>query len=518
MTEVSGTIALHSHTPVLRCSYLFCLTGKKVIAVRNCPLSCRNKFLTSAKQILMKITFHGAAQTVTGSKHLITFQNGSKVLLDCGMFQGMGIETDGMNRNLGFNPATVNAVILSHAHIDHSGLIPKLGKEGFNGKIFCTHGTEALAALLLEDSAQIQESDTKYHNKGSRAQGAALARPLYTIEDARFCLNAFEGKEYGEWFNVLEGVDAMFTDAGHIVGSACVHLRATENGKAKQITFSGDVGRYRDVLLRSPETFPQADVVILESTYGNSLHENIESSVDALLSWIQRTCIQKKGKLIIPAFSLGRTQELLYAFNVLELEGRLPKLDYFLDSPLSMEITEAIRNYTGYFNKRIQKVMQSDSDPFSFNGLHHIKSVEESKQLNYRNEPCVIISASGMAEAGRVKHHISNTVESSRNSILFTGYCEPQSLGGRLLAGAREINIFGVTHEVHAEIGAIKSMSAHGDYEDLSQWLACQDPAGVKKLFLVHGEKQVQSEFRERLIRKGFLDVQIPELHQMFGI
>jgi len=466
----------------------------------------------------MKIAFHGAARTVTGSKHLITLKNGKKVLLDCGMFQGMGKDTDALNRDFGFNPEEVTAMLLSHAHIDHSGLIPRLVKQGFTGTIFCTDATKQLTALLLEDSAEIQENDTKYHNKGSRAQGTPLMQPLYTLEDAKNCMSQFKEQNYHQWFPVIEGVEAMFTDAGHIIGSACVHVRITEDDKTRQISFSGDVGRYRDVILKSPETFPQADFIIMESTYGNSLHEDVTTSVDFLLSWIEKTCLQKKGKLIVPAFSLGRTQEILYALNQLELENRLPKLDYFLDSPLSMSITEVVKSYPAYFNKTIQRVMQSDSDPFMFTGLHYIKSVEESKMLNYRNEPCVIISASGMAEAGRVKHHISNTIENSRNSILMTGYCEPHSLGGRLLAGAKEVGIFGVQHEVHAEIGAIKSMSAHGDYEDLCQWLACQDPAQVQKLFLVHGEYDVQVPFKARLIKKGFDDVEIPERHYEVGL
>jgi metallo-beta-lactamase family protein len=466
----------------------------------------------------MKIAFHGAAQTVTGSKHLITFENGRNVLLDCGMFQGMGKETDSLNRSFGFDPAGIDALILSHAHIDHSGLVPKLVKDGFSGKIFCTDATKALAALLLEDSAQIQENDAKYHNKGSKAQGRPLAHPLYTIEDAKACLSRFSEQQYGTWFEVAEGVEALFTDAGHIIGSACVHVRAKENGKQRQITFSGDVGRYRDVILKSPEPFPQADAIIMESTYGDSLHEDVVTSVDTLLSWIERTCLQKKGKLVLPAFSLGRTQEILYALNQLELEGRLPKLDYFLDSPLSMEITEVVKDFTPYFNKRIQKVLQTDADPFAFDGLRYIKSVEESKLLNYRNEPCVILSSSGMAEAGRVKHHISNTIENSRNAVLLTGYSEPRSLGGRLQRGAKEVTIFGVTHEVHAEVGAIKSMSAHGDYEDLSQWLACQDPAAVEKLFLVHGEYKAQQGLQQRLLRKGFPDVQVPAQHQSFSL
>lgn len=466
----------------------------------------------------MKIAFHGAAQTVTGSKHVISLQNGKKALLDCGLFQGMGKEMDSLNRTFGFDPADIDVVLLSHAHIDHSGLIPKLVKEGFAGKIWCTHATKDLATLLLEDSARIQESDVKYHNKGSRAQGAPLARPLYTVDDATACLDRFAPQNYGTWFEVMEGVEALFTDAGHIVGSACVHVRVTEHGKTKQLTFSGDVGRYRDVILKSPQPFPQSDIIIMESTYGDSRHEDLVTSVDMLLSWIEKICLKRRGKLILPAFSLGRTQELLYALNQLELEGRLPELDYFLDSPLSMEITEAVKQHTPLFNKRIQKVMQEDQDPFHFSGLRYIRSVEESKLLNYRNQPCVIISSSGMAEAGRVKHHISNTIENSRNGILMTGYCEPASLGGRLLAGAKEVTIFGVEHEVHAEVGAIKSMSAHGDYEDLSQWLACQNPAGVEKLFLVHGEYEVQRGLKQRLLRKGFPDVQIPEQHQSFGV
>jgi metallo-beta-lactamase family protein len=434
------------------------------------------------------------------------------------MFQGMGKDTDSLNRDLGFEAAEVSVMILSHAHIDHSGLIPKLVKEGFGGKIYCTDATRQLAALLLEDSAEIQESEAKYHNKGSKAQGKPLVQPLYTLEDAKSSFGQFESRNYGEWFPVTEGVEAMFTDAGHIIGSACVHLRITENGSTRQLTFSGDVGRYRDVILKSPQSFAQSDFIIMESTYGNSLHESVTTSVDMLLSWIQRTCIEKKGKLIVPAFSLGRTQEILYALNELELQGRLPRLDYFLDSPLSMAVTDLVKQYPNYFNKAIQKVMQEDSDPFMFTGLHYIKTVDESKMLNYRNEPCVIISASGMAEAGRVKHHISNTIENSRNAILMTGYCEPNSLGGRLLSGVKEVGIFGVQHEVNAEIGAIKSMSAHGDYEDLSQWLGCQHPNAVKKLFLVHGEYQVQLAFKEKLVKKGFLDVEIPEQHFEIGL
>ena len=466
----------------------------------------------------MKIAFHGAARTVTGSKHLLALKNGKKILLDCGMFQGMGDQTDILNRDFGFDPSQVDVMILSHAHIDHCGLIPKLVKDGFSGKIFCTPATKELAKILLEDSGEIQESDSKYSNKKRSAEGRSLLQPLYTIEDAKNSVESFVEVKYETWQQVVDGVEVIFTDAGHIIGSACVHLKIKENGVERQLTFSGDVGRYRDVILKSPAVFPQADFILLESTYGNSLHEDVITTPDHLLEWINKTCLQKKGKLIMPAFSVGRTQEILFALNQLEIENRLPKLEYFLDSPLSLEATELVKRYPEYFNRYIQKILQSDADPFSFEGLKYIKTVEQSKLLNFRNEPCVIISASGMADAGRVKHHISNNIENSRNTILMTGYCEPRSLGGRLIAGAKEVSIFGVQHEVHAEIGAIRSMSAHGDYEDLSQWLACQDSRRIKKLFLVHGEYEVQQAFRDRLLNKGFMDIEIPERHYEIGL
>ena len=466
----------------------------------------------------MKIAFHGAARCVTGSKHIITLKSGKKLLLDCGMFQGMGKDTNALNRNFGFDPMTIDAMIRSHAHIDHSGLIPKLTKEGYKGKIFCTPATKDLTSVLLEDSAEIQEDDIKYENKRRAAAGQPYLMPLYTIEDAKKAQEHFVTVEYNNWFDVMEDVQAMFTDAGHIIGSTCVHVRIKEDGVEKKLTFSGDVGRYRDVILKSPQDFPQADFILLESTYGNSLHDEHTTTPDQLLQWIEKACLLKKGKLIMPAFSVGRTQEILFALNQLEIENRLPDLDYFVDSPLSIEATELVKKYPAYFNKRIQHILQSDSDPFNFKGLKYIKKVEESKLLNFRNEPCVIISASGMADAGRVKHHISNNIENSRNTVLLTGYCEPRSLGGRLMAGAKLVSIFGVEHEVNAEVASIRSMSAHGDYEDLCQWLACQDPKQVKKLFLVHGEYDVQQDFKARLVRKGYDDVEIPELHYEIGL
>ncbi len=466
----------------------------------------------------MKIAFHGAARTVTGSKHLITLKNGKKLLLDCGMFQGMGDQTFPLNSSFGFDAAGVDYMILSHAHIDHCGLLPKLVKEGYKGKIFATPATKDLAAVLMEDSAGIQESDVKFANKRRAAEGLPYLLPLYTTEDAVKAAQQFEVVDYNTWHTVGDGIEFCYTDAGHIIGSAVVNLKITENGKVTRITFSGDVGRYRDIILRSPDVFPQADYIILESTYGNSLHDEFNPTPDVLLHWIKHTCLEKKGKLIIPAFSVGRTQEILFTLNQLELENRLPDLEYIVDSPLSATATEIVKHYGQYFNSRVQKIFKSDNDPFLFKGLRFTKTVDDSKMLNYKKEPCVIISASGMAEAGRVKHHISNNIENSRNSILLTGYCEPNSLGGRLKLHPKEVGIFGQVHEVNAEIGEMRSMSAHGDYDDLCQFIACQDPKQVRTLFLVHGEYNVQQDFRNRLLRKGFAHVEIPEQHYEIGL
>src|SRR6201985_2875912 len=324
----------------------------------------------------MKIAFHGAARVVTGSKHLLTLDNGKKYLLDCGMFQGMGAQTDVLNRNWGFTPAEVTYLILSHAHIDHSGLIPKVAAHGFNGKIFCTPATKELTGILLEDSAGIQEDDIKYTNKKRAAEGLPHLKPLYTEEDARRAMDHFITVEYDSWHPIDEEVQVLYTDAGHIIGSAAVHLKIKEGGKETHLTFSGDVGRYSDVILRSPEVFPQADYILIESTYGNSLHDPADTTPDMLLQWIKKTCLDKKGKLIIPAFSVGRTQEILFALNQLEEERRLPDLDYFVDSPLSVSATEIVKSYPQYFNKTLRKVLETDKDPFAFQGLKYIKSVE----------------------------------------------------------------------------------------------------------------------------------------------
>ncbi|MES2478977.1 MAG: MBL fold metallo-hydrolase [Bacteroidota bacterium] len=466
----------------------------------------------------MKISFHGAARTVTGSKHIIHLKNGKKVLLDCGLFQGMGKETIHLNKVFGFQPSELSYVVISHAHIDHIGLLPRLVAEGYKGPIYLTDATEDLAKIMLIDSAKIQESDVMHINKQRAREGRELIEPLYTLEDANNVFQYFKAVPYNLPTQIDKDIELLYTDSGHILGSACVNLTIKEEGKTKRITFSGDLGRYRDVILRSPQPFPQADIILLESTYGDSLHEDTKPMIDDLLRFITHTCIEKKGKLIIPAFSVGRTQELLYALNRLEMEHRLPKLPYYVDSPLSIKATNIIKDHPECFNTAVQKMLKRDEDVFDFKGLQFIESAEESMALNENKAPCVIISASGMAEAGRVKHHILHNVENTRSTILIVGYCEPQSLGARLAAGNSEVSIFGKRFPVKAEVGVIKSMSAHGDYEDMSQWLSCQNINEVEKIFLVHGEYDVQQNFKSRLIRKGFRDVEIPYQHQEIGI
>ncbi len=465
----------------------------------------------------MKIAFHGAARTVTGSKHLITLNNGTQILLDCGLFQGMGQITDKLNGYFGFNPAKINYMVLSHAHIDHCGLLPRLVAEGFNGAIYCTPATMDLARILMLDSAKIQMQDAEFANKHIRP-GEEMEKALYTDEDVIKAVGLMKIVEYGEDFEIAPGINLKLTDAGHILGSAAVHLKITEDGKTTHLTFSGDVGRYGDLLLKSPQTFEQADYILMESTYGDSLHKDIDPIEEMLLEIINHTCNVKKGKVIIPAFSVGRTQELLYALNGLELKNKLPDIPYYVDSPLSAQATEVLKNHTEVYNKTVKEVLKVDNDVFDFKGLRFVESIEESKALNADPRPCVIISASGMAEGGRVKHHIRNTIGNEKNTILMVGYCEPSSLGGRLIAGQKVVDIFREDYEVRAEVRSIKSMSAHGDYEDLLHFLSCQDPDKVKQLFLVHGEYEVQQHFALKLRDKGFKHVNIPEYHQEFEL
>lgn len=467
----------------------------------------------------MEISFHGAAQTVTGSKHIITLKNGKKLLLDCGLFQGHGKETDSLNRYWGFHPDEIDYMVLSHAHIDHTGLIPKLISDGYKGEIHCTPATFDISSILLQDSAHIQESDIRFINKKRKERGEAPFFPLYTQDEALKSLKHFESHHYNKSFKLGDDIEVTFTDAGHILGSAVVNLTIKENGQIKKICFTGDLGRYNNRILLSPQPAPQADIVICESTYGNKIHDDTQYSTEELYEVIQKTIVQKRGKIIIPAFSVGRTQEVLFVLNELYNQGRLPEMEVFVDSPLSTKATDITRTYTELFNKKVQQILRDDKDPFGFPHLTFITDKDESQKLNDRTDPCMIISASGMAEAGRVKHHIAHNIRDEKNTILFIGYAEPNSLGGRLQARNHQyVSIFGDDYPVNAEIVVLHSFSAHGDYEDLCEFLACQNPSQVQKFFVVHGEPDVQNEFSERMKKKGYQETFVPKMHESFQV
>jgi metallo-beta-lactamase family protein len=458
----------------------------------------------------MNLSFHGAARTVTGSKHLLSLKNGTNILLDCGMFQGLGADTDSLNGEFGFDAASIDFVLLSHAHIDHSGLLPKLVKEGFKGKIYCTRATAELTEILLHDSAEIQTYETEYINKKRADHNLGPYEPLYSHEDVVNAVKQFEIVEYEKAFRPATDVTVTYINNGHLIGSAAISISVTEDGKETSILFSGDVGRTRSTLLQSPSATPQADCIIIESTYGDKHHDLSFNHIENMFEWIKRTCLKKQGKLIIPAFSVGRTQEILYILNQLELENKLPELNVYVDSPLSLKATEAIKKYPQLFNDRLQEILKIDDDPFLFKGLKYVEQSEDSRRLKESTDPCIIISASGTADAGRVRHHISQCLGDHKNTILMSGYCSKHSLGGQLLDGAKEVELFNETIPVAAEIDALSGLSAHADSDDLLQFLSCQDPEKVKGVFLVHGEYDTQQSFKWRLEIKGFKNIIIP--------
>jgi metallo-beta-lactamase family protein len=467
----------------------------------------------------MKIKFIGAAREVTGSKHLITTVEGKKILLDCGMFQGKGMETDALNRNLMFDPATIDYLILSHAHVDHSGLIPFIYKLGFRGSVVCTNATRDLCSIMLSDSGHIQELDNKWFNKKREKQGLAPVEPIYGVNDAEKCMELFIGVAFDRRFQINDKINVKFTHTGHMLGGGVVNLEIIENEKKIHVAYTGDIGRQHNRILHPPTAFPQCDYLITESTYGDRLHPADKDSEDDLLKIVTETCVTKKGKLIIPSFSIGRTQEIVFVLNNLYNKGLLPKIEVFVDSPLSVHATEIFRMHNECMNDDVKEVLKYDADPFGFNSLRMIKSVDESKALNDYHEPCIIISASGMAEAGRVKHHIANNVSNWRNTILMVGYCTPSSLGARIQEpGLKFISIFGEMHELNASIAKIEAFSGHGDYEEMKTFLSCQDLKQVKKTFIVHGDYDVQQKYMEELKKSGFHDLEIPAAGEEFEL
>lgn len=462
----------------------------------------------------MRIQFFGAARTVTGSKHLITTEKGIKILLDCGLFQG--IQTDEFNQNFGFKPAEVDYLILSHAHIDHSGLIPRLVRQGFQGPIYCTSATADLCKIMLLDSAHIQVKDLERINKRRLKQGRPLLDELYNAEDAEKALTMFRTVRYGQTFHLGENneIAVHLTDAAHLLGSAAVHLSIPDKGSFKHITFTGDIGRPDDNILRKPDTFPQADIIICESTYGDRLHEQ-ESDLHAhLLRVVSETCVKNGGKLIIPAFAIDRTQELIYALDQLSSAGKLPRIPVYIDSPLAIRATTIMKEHDECFNPEILEYIEKDGDAFAFPNLHYVSAVEQSMALNDKTEPCIIISASGMAEAGRIKHHIKNNIGDPKCTILLVGYAGPNTLAGALKRGDRQVNIFGEMFDVKCGVEVMDSFSGHGDYQEMLAFLSCQNPASVKKVFLVHGEYETQVAFKLKLQNAGYKHVLIPALYE----
>lgn len=465
----------------------------------------------------MKIQFFGAARRVTGSKHLITTHKGTKILLDCGMFQG--INTQELNQTFGLTPSEIDYVILSHAHIDHTGLLPRLVKKGFRGPIYCTPATADLCQIMLLDSAHIQQKDLQQINERRERRGEKPLELLYNEEDVRQTLSMLVPIDYHQdfWLNRDE-VKAQFTDTGHILGSAAIHLTIHEQDKTTQLTFTGDIGRPDDKILRSPEPFPQADYIICESTYGNRLHEPEPDMKAHLLRIVRDTCVTRRGKLIIPAFAIDRTQELIYALDQLANEGLLPHLKVFIDSPLAVKATSIMRRHDEYFNPAILEYIEKDGDAFDFPNLRYVSDINESKAINDLKEPCIIISASGMAEAGRIKHHIKNNILNTDNTILLVGYCSPDTLGSALKRGDAEVRIFGETYPVKARVEVMSAFSGHADYLEIIRFLKCQNPTHVKKLFLVHGEYENQIEFKEKLKAEGFTQVEIPAHYEAFEL
>ncbi|MBO0950146.1 MBL fold metallo-hydrolase [Fibrella forsythiae] len=465
----------------------------------------------------MTIQFMGAARTVTGSKHLITTADGFRILLDCGLFQG--INTDELNQDFRFNPADVDVLILSHAHIDHTGLVPRLVRQGFTGPILCTPSTLDLCQIMLMDSARIQVKDLERVNKRRRNRNEPELEVLYEEDDVKQALSQMKAVEYGKRTYLNPNASFLYTDTGHLLGSAAISLTLSETGADgkkvdKKLFFSGDIGRPDDKILRTFETFPQADYILCESTYGDKVHENEPDMKAHLLRIVEETCVQKKGKLLIPAFAVDRTQELIYALDQLASEGKLPTLPVYIDSPMSVSATTVMRHHEEDFNPEILAYIKKDGDAFDFPNLHYISDVEQSKAINGRPGPCIIIAPSGMAEAGRIKHHIKNNIEDPSTTILFVGYASPNSLGGILKRGDKQVNIFGERYDVNATIEIMDSLSAHGDSVEMLQFLSCQNPAAVKTLFLVHGDYDAQQVWREKLLAAGFPNVAIPDMYE----
>ena len=466
----------------------------------------------------MRITFYGAAQEVTGSMYLIEV-NGQRVLLECGMYQGHRAEAYERNLHFPFNPAEVDALVLSHAHIDHSGNIPNLVKQGFKGNIWCTAATRNLCSYMLLDSAHIQESDVEYVNKQAAKRGEPAVEPLYTTENAMAALRQFVSLNLHRTVTVADGVELTFYNAGHILGSAFVVLdiRESRRGKRWRLVFSGDIGRKEAPILKTPETLDSADIVIVESTYGDRMHGPYEDARRQLRDVVQET-VRRRGKVVIPAFAVGRTQELVYALNDLEADGDIPEISIFVDSPLAVNATEVFRMHPEEWDEEVRAFLieEKRKNPFDSREIEYIRDVRRSKQLNYMTQSAVIISASGMAENGRILHHLKHNIEDSDNTILFVGFQAENTLGRRLVDGDHTARILGEEHPVRAHIARIDGYSAHADQSELLEWMRSFDRNRLEQVFVVHGEQASSFTFAEKLRGEGIRQAVVPEHGQSF--
>ncbi|GIK23468.1 MAG: MBL fold metallo-hydrolase [Ignavibacterium sp.] len=458
----------------------------------------------------MQIEFIGGARTVTGSQHLLHI-NGKKILLECGLFQGRRDDTYEKNKNFRYNPAEIDALILSHAHIDHSGNIPNLVSKGFKGLIYATSATVDLCQIMLRDSAQLQEKDIEFVNKKRQKKNEPSLDPLYTLEDVENAMQQFVGVQYNQAIDLFPGVRFTFRDAGHILGSAGVQLEVEESGNKKiNLGFSGDIGRPDSPVIKSPDILRDLDILIMESTYGNRLHSPVEEAEEYFASIIRET-VDKGGKVIIPAFAVGRTQTIVYMLHKLSDQNRIPEIPIYVDSPLAVDATEVFRSHPECMDRETYRIfLQNHDDPFGFNKLRYVKKTEESKELNEKTGSMIIISASGMAEGGRILHHLRHNISDTKNLILFVGYAAKHTLARKIMDGNQFVNIFGEEYEVKARFKKMDFFSGHADQQELLDYLRLNSTNTLENIFLVHGEEDMALPFREKLLQKGYKNVYFP--------
>lgn len=462
-----------------------------------------------------RLNFLGAARTVTGSLHLLEVGD-KKLVVDCGMYQGRREEAAQRNRNPSRLAIDADAMVLTHAHIDHSGNIPTLVRRGYKGKIHCTKATADLANIMLRDSARIQESDAKWLNrKNEDNPDWTPIDPLYREKDAEAALKNFVPHDYGETFEVFEGVTVTLIDAGHILGSSSVMVEVERNGTRRRIMFSGDIGRRNLPILRDPVLPGKPDYVVMETTYGNRSHAPAPDMEGQLLEAIEDTR-KKGGKVIIPSFALERAQEIVYSINQLRKSGRMAAMPVFVDSPLTVNLTEVFRRHPECYDAETEDFQSEHGDPFGFEHLRMVESVDESKQLNHLRGSAIIIAASGMCEFGRIVHHLRNNIENPKNTILIVGYQAQHTLGRRLVEGRDQVKIFGVKRDVRAEVRVLNAFSAHADREELLWWAeGCGKQ--VKRFFLVHGDPDQSESFGQSLAERG-LKATVPDFKEAIDL